>query len=114
MIERENVSCLAAIPAGHKLVTRAIKTGEAVRKYDQIIGFASEPIPAGAHVHPHNCLMGAFERDYAFGAGARPIAFVPPSERATFDGIVRADGRIATRNYVAVMTTVNCSAPSRA
>lgn len=106
----ENIACLSAIPAGHKVATRAIKTGEAVRKYDQIIGFASEPITPGAHVHTHNCLMGEFERDHAFGAGAKPTAFVPQAERATFDGIVRADGRVATRNYVAVMTTVNCSA----
>ena len=99
-IEAENVTCLAAIPAGHKLATRAIKAGEAVRKYDQIIGFASEPIAAGAHVHTHNCLMGAFERDYAFGADARPTAFVPEAERAMFDGIVRADGRAHDRQGV--------------
>lgn len=109
-IDAEQVSCLDAIPAGHKLATRPIRTGEAVRKYNQIIGFASEPIAAGAHVHTHNSVMGAFERDHAIGADARPTAFVPVSERASFEGIVRADGRVGTRNYVAVMTTVNCSA----
>ena len=34
----------------------------------------------------------------------------PIAEPATFEGIVRADGRVATRNYLGVLTTVNCSA----
>ncbi|MGD9538741.1 MAG: UxaA family hydrolase [Alphaproteobacteria bacterium] len=109
-VPAEGLACLSAVPAGHKLATRPIRTGEPVRKYNQIIGFASEPIAAGAHVHTHNCVMANFERDYAFGATARPTDYVPAAERATFQGIVRADGRVATRNYIAVMTTVNCSA----
>jgi altronate hydrolase len=109
-IPAEGLACRDPIPSGHKLATRAIATGEPVRKYNQIIGFASEPIAPGAHVHIHNCVMGVFERDYAFGADARPTDYVPAAERATFEGIVRPDGRVATRNYIAVMTTVNCSA----
>jgi altronate hydrolase len=79
-----------------------------VRRYNQIIGFASRPIAAGEHVHTHNLAMGDFERDYAFGADVKPTRLVEPP--ATFDGIVRADGRVATRNYIGLLSTVNCSA----
>lgn len=104
------VKCLDDIPSGHKVAARAIARGEAVRKYGQIIGFATQDITEGQHVHTHNCGMGDFERDYAYGAEARPTDYVPEAERATFQGIVRPDGRVATRNYIGVLTTVNCSA----
>jgi altronate hydrolase len=104
-------ACRAAIPSGHKVAVKDIGAGEAVRKYDQIIGFASQPIAAGEHVHVHNLSIGgSFERDYAFCVDAKPTGLLPESERATFQGIVRADGRVATRNYIGILTTVNCSA----
>jgi len=106
----EGVTTSGHVPAGHKVATRAIGRGEPVRKYDQIIGFALADIQPGEHVHTHNLGMGAFDRDYAFGADAKPTAHVPEHERATFEGILRADGRAATRNYLGVVTTVNCSA----
>jgi altronate hydrolase len=82
-----------------------------VRKYGQVIGLATRPIAPGEHVHVHNLGMAeGLARDYAFGADARPTAFVAPAERATFRGIVRADGRVATRNYIGVLTSVNCAA----
>ena len=109
-IPGEGVTAAEAIPAGHKIATAAIAAGQPVRKYNQIIGFAGSDIAPGAHVHTHNCEFRAFERDYAFGADMRPTAFVPEGERATFQGIVRPDGRVGTRNYVAVLTSVNCSA----
>ncbi|HKX08681.1 MAG TPA: UxaA family hydrolase, partial [Stellaceae bacterium] len=87
-----------------------VAAGEAVRKYNQIIGFATAAIAPGDHVHTHNVAMGNFARDYAFCADMKPTAFVPENERATFQGMVRADGRVATRNYLGVLTTVNCSA----
>jgi len=106
----EGVITTEAIPAGHKIATGTIRKGDAVRKYDQIIGFASADIAPGSHVHTHNCAFAAFERDYAWGVDARPTEFLPEVERATFRGIVRKDGRVATRNYIGVLTTVNCSA----
>ena len=84
----EGVRCAARIPAGHKIATASIEVGAPVRKYDQIIGFASEAIAPGDHVHTHNVEMHAFERDYAVGAGARPTALVPEAERASFEGFV--------------------------
>ena len=104
----EKVTVSGLVPPGHKVATRAIKAGAPVRRYNQIIGFASRDIAPGEHVHLNNLAMGAFERDYAFGADAKPTQYVTPA--ATFDGIVRADGRVATRNYVGILSTVNCSA----
>ncbi len=104
----ENVTVSGLIPPGHKVATRAIKAGAPVRRYNQIIGFASRDIAPGEHVHLNNLAMGDFERDYAFGVDVRPIEYVQPA--ATFQGIVRADGRIATRNYIGILSSVNCSA----
>ena len=108
----ENVTVAGLVPPGHKVATRAIDVGAPVRRYNQIIGFASRPIAPGDHVHLHNLAMGAFERDYAFGVDARPTAYIEPP--ATFMGIVRRDGpnagKVATRNYIGILSTVNCSA----
>ncbi len=109
-LEDEGVTLAIDVPAGHKIATAAIASGEAVRKYNQIIGFASEDIAVGQHVHSHNAAFGDFERDYAFGADVTPTDYVPEAERATFQGYVRENGSVATRNYVAVLSTVNCSA----
>lgn len=103
----ENVQVKGLIPPGHKVATRDIRQGEPVRRYNQIIGFASKPIAAGEHVHVHNLAMGDFERDYAWGADVKPQ---PPHKEATFMGIKRPDGRVATRNYIGILSSVNCSA----
>ncbi|MEP7183999.1 MAG: altronate dehydratase family protein [Betaproteobacteria bacterium] len=104
----EKVTVAGLVPPGHKIAARAIRAGEPVKRYNQIIGFASRDIAAGEHVHLNNLAMGSFDRDYAFGADAKPTQYVSPP--ATFMGIVRADGRVATRNYVGILSTVNCSA----
>ncbi|TXL78170.1 altronate dehydratase [Vineibacter terrae] len=104
------VAAIQRVPPGHKILTAPVAKGAPIRKYNQIIGFATEDLPPGTHVHTHNCVMGDFERDYAFCADAHPTDYVPEAERAMFQGIVRADGRVATRNYIGIVTTVNCSA----
>ncbi len=106
----EGLAAAARIPAGHKIATRPIAKGEPVRKYDQIIGFASQDIQPGDHVHVHNVEMHDFARDYAFGSEAKPTAFVPEDQRASFDGFLRASGKVGTRNFIGVLSTVNCSA----
>jgi len=108
-IPDEGISCINAIPAGHKLSTADIEKGAPIRKYGQIIGFASCDIARGEHVHTHNVSMGNVELDYEFGVDASGESGVA-SEPATFDGIVRPDGRVATRNYIGVLSSVNCSA----
>jgi altronate hydrolase len=104
----EGVTVAGLVPPGHKLATRAIAAGEPVRRYGQIIGTATQAIAPGQHVHTHNLAFSSFERAHEPGAAARPTAYV--DQPATFDGIVRADGRVATRNYIGVLTSVNCSA----
>ena len=104
----EGITVCGLVPPGHKIATKAIEPGAAVRRYGQIIGFSSKPISPGQHVHTHNLVIGDFVRDYAYSAEAKPtLQAVKP---ATFEGIVRADGRVATRNYVGILTSVNCSA----
>ncbi|WP_438860222.1 UxaA family hydrolase, partial [Achromobacter spanius] len=107
-LEGEGVTVQGLVPPGHKVAVRAIAAGESVRRYNQIIGVARQAIAAGQHVHTHNLEFSEFERDYAVGQGAHPTDYV--AQPATFDGIVRADGRIATRNYIGILTSVNCSA----
>jgi altronate hydrolase len=107
-VMKEKLRTAVAIPAGHKIATRALKAGDPVRRYNQIIGFATQPISPGDHVHVHNLGMGEFERDYAFSADYVPTEFA--AEPATFMGIKRDDGRVATRNYLGVISSVNCSA----
>ena len=96
------------IGLGHKIAVRRIAKGEAVRKYGQIIGFASEDIPAGGHVHVHNVSADSFERDYAFCRDCPPPP--APVDARHFMGYDRGDGRYGTRNYIALISTVNCSA----
>jgi len=105
-LDAEAITVRQAIPSGHKIATQRVEQGQPLRRYGQIIGFASQAIDAGDHVHVHNVEMGDFARDYAFGVDAHTA----PTSEAVFQGIVRADGRVATRNYVGILTSVNCSA----
>jgi len=96
------------VKLGHKIAITAINEGEQVYKYGQIIGLATKSIAPGDHVHSHNTAQGNWEKDFA------PASDLPappePITNATFEGYRRADGKVGTRNYVAVISTVNCSA----
>ncbi|OZI66829.1 UxaA family hydrolase [Bordetella genomosp. 11] len=100
----------AQVPAGHKIAARRIARGEAVRKYDVIIGVAGRDIEAGDHVHTHNVELADFQRDPAFGQDVVPVAYVPRARQARFLGYVRPDGRVGTRNFIGILSSVNCSA----
>jgi altronate dehydratase len=95
-----------AVPRGHKIALRPIAKGEEVIRYGQIIGQATEAIPMGAHVHSHNLGMGPHSSDYAIGSEYRPLPPIPPRN---FMGFHRADGTVGTRNYLGILTSVNCS-----
>jgi altronate hydrolase len=97
----------ADIAQGHKVARHAVPEGGIVRRYGQVIGRAKSAIEAGDHVHVHNLAMADDGREAEVGADVRPPA---PLEGATFQGIVRKDGRVGTRNYIGVLTSVNCSA----
>ncbi|MBI1942085.1 MAG: altronate dehydratase [Betaproteobacteria bacterium] len=108
LVKEGGIRVSARVPAGHKIAVRDLSAGQPVRRYNQIIGFATCPIRAGEHVHVHNLAMGDFERDYSFSSDRKNTNYISP--QATFQGIVRADGRVATRNCIGILTSVNCSA----
>ena len=105
---KEGVVVKERIPAGHKVAVRPIAANAPVHRYNQVIGFATQPIAPGFHVHVHNLEVRDFARDYRFGEAYVPTPMAHPA--ATFQGIVRPDGRVATRNYIGILSTVNCSA----
>jgi altronate hydrolase len=98
------------VPSGHKVALQRIEAGEPVRRYGQVIGLAGQPILPGEHVHVHNLGLGDFYRLGAPLQEIRPQHLGPDAERRSFLGYCRADGRVGTRNYIAVISTVNCSA----
>ena len=107
-IASEGITVIGLVPPGHKVAVRAIAQGAPVRRYNQIIGTAKQAIAAGQHVHTHNLEFSSFARDYAPTTGVHATQYVDAP--ATFMGIRRPDGRIATRNYIGILTSVNCSA----
>ncbi|SOC02650.1 UxaA family hydrolase [Rhodobacter maris] len=101
----------APLAAGHKIARIAMAPGDRVVKFGQIIGLATQPIAAGEHVHSHNCAFSDHDRAYAVGADlAQAEAAVPEMAPQSFMGYARADGRVGTRNMIALCATVNCSA----
>ena len=95
---------------GHKVALEPIREGEPIRKFGQIIGFAKGPIAPGEWVHEHNVGMQDFARDYRFAEDAHDDGLLPEAQRATFQGYRRASGLTGTRNYIGILTSVNCSA----
>ena len=98
-----------AIPSGHKLALRAIPAGGPVCRYGQVIGAATRAVAAGEHVHSHNLAVREVGHDYGFCEEWEPVELVPVPLRRSFLGFRRPDGRVGTRNYVAVLASVNCS-----
>lgn len=101
------VTTTTAVPAGHKIALESVAIGSPIRRYGQIIGFATKPILAGDHVHTHNLSVGSMTLDYAIGTNVRSIDAT--TTQRTFDGYLRANGSAGTRNTVAVIATVNCA-----
>ncbi|MEI6098703.1 MAG: altronate dehydratase family protein [Alphaproteobacteria bacterium] len=96
-----------AVPRGHKIATTAIAPGQNVLRYGQIIGIATTAIAAGDHIHTHNLGMGAHDLDYAYASEQTPQPL--PNAKRSFDGYHRQDGSVGTRNYLGILTSVNCS-----
>ena len=98
------------ISRGHKLAVQRIERGAPVRKLGQIIGLATREIAPGQHIHVHNLEFRPSSVDHGIGAHRSNLPVLPEPKAATFRGIVRSDGTVATRNFIGVLTTVNCSA----
>ena len=105
--EGRRIELRQAITPGHKIATRTIAAGAPVRRYNQIIGFAKQRIDAGEHVHTHNLGFERFDRDYAIGIDCKPQSTAAATNVMAY---LRADGRVTTRNYIGIISTVNCSA----
>ena len=106
----ETAETTALIPRNHKIATHNISKGEAIVKYAQIIGYASEDIEAGAHIHTHNVDFRNVDATYEFGTNLQPVAPVSQDKQDSFMGYRRANGKVGTRNYIGILTSVNCSA----
>ena len=106
----EGIVLRDAIPAGHKIASSDISAGARILKYGQTIGYAMSDIPSGTHLHTHNVEFRATDAAYQFGTNLRDVAPVPEQDRDTFLGYRRENGSVGTRNYIAIVTSVNCSA----
>ena len=109
-ISSHGIICRTDVPAGHKVAIVPIAKDAPVFKYGAMIGYAATDIDKGDHVHSHNLYMKDISREYSVGTDARPTRYIEPAHRATFEGFVRPDGKVGTRNYIGVLSTVNCSA----
>jgi altronate hydrolase len=103
------VAVVEAIPRGHKVALHHLAPDAPVHKYGQLIGYSTAEILPGGHVHTHNLEFRNGPRRAIASSRDRSVADAS-GPRATFEGIVRADGRVATRNYLGILTSVNCSA----
>jgi altronate hydrolase len=110
VIDKDGIVTRDAVPAGHKVATRRIAKGQNIYKYGHIIGAAIMDIQPGEHVHTHNVDISEYNREYTIDSEAKSTDYIPDSERAKFNGIVRDDGQVATRNYIGVLPSVACSA----
>ena len=106
----DDIVAVDDIPSGHKIALRDLPAGALVHKYGHVIGMTAVDVRAGEHVHTHNLTMPPNATEVATSGPAAKVPEVPADLPRTFDGIVRPDGRVATRNYIGVLTTVNCSA----
>jgi altronate hydrolase len=106
----DGIAASAKIMRGHKMAVAAIRKGQAILKFGQIIGVAKSDIAPGEWVHEQNVEMGDHSHDYAFAQAAKTEALLPEKDRATFQGYRRKNGKVGTRNYIGIMTSVNCSA----
>jgi altronate hydrolase len=106
----ELITSKSQVTAGYKIATKKILKGQPILKYSVTVGFAHVDIEPGTMVHSHNTEFKEFDRDYAYASEFKPVQMLPENERATFQGYVRANGKVGTRNFIGILSTVNCSA----
>ncbi len=117
-VANKEIVLTSDVPAGHKFALHEVREDSAVRKYGQVIGYATAPIHTGDWVHTRNLGFGkgksagkgALELDYEYCSDIPIVEYYGPAQQRTFPGYARTDGRTGTRNYVGLVSTVNCSA----
>ncbi|MEM6440264.1 MAG: altronate dehydratase family protein [Pseudomonadota bacterium] len=107
-VDVEGAETLSLIPRGHKIACRPIAKGEPIRKYGQIIGYAAEDLAPGRHLHTDEIEFRNTQQEYEFGTDLRPVQKVATPD--TFMGYRRPSGKSGTRNHIAILSSVNCSA----
>ncbi|NHN36806.1 altronate dehydratase [Pseudomaricurvus alcaniphilus] len=110
LAELDGAEVLDTVPRFHKIAARDIAAGEQVRKYNQVIGVALQPIRKGQHVHAHNCGVPAAELPRSAAPRVSQPQLATAAPQASFQGYRRASGKAGTRNYIGILTSVNCSA----
>src|SRR5260370_38164226 len=98
-----------AVPAGHKSAIQPIAAGENIVRYGQMMGRARIRIEPGRHVHTHNVAFEELSFAYEFPEAETPLV-TPTQDAPVFLGYPREDGRVGTRNYIAVVAASNCAA----
>src|SRR6056300_1847913 len=106
----QGLDSINKIPKGHKIALKKISKGEKIIKYDRLIGIASKEISAGEHVHVNNTDFQSTDHDYEFSTSIKLPNMIEPKNRPTFKGYKRPNGKVGTRNYIGILTSVNCSA----
>ena len=106
----ESIITNQSVPRGHKIATEDIQAGDKIIKYAQVIGYASQNINSGDHVHTHNVEFRNIRNEYEYSTNIRPVKTVDEAYRDSFMGYRRSNGKVGTRNYIGILTSVNCSA----
>ena len=108
-VNGHRVKALQTITPGQKIALDAIPSGARVHKYGETIGKATEEIAPGAWVHTHNLVPDFSGKEYEFATEKRVTEYFSAEEAGTFQGYLRENGDVGTRNYIAVIATSNCS-----
>ena len=103
-----NLKSIDSIPFGHKIALSNINKNDFIYKYGQVIGIASKDIIEGEHVHSHNLEFTEFEREFKINK-QKNIEY-KSENNFFFEGFKRKNGKAGTRNYIGLLSTVNCSA----
>lgn len=108
VVDGQSIVLLDDIPNAHKIALKDFKEGEAIRKYDNIIGYASRPIRKGEWIHEHNEVTGLGKsKEYTYDFN--PVSIFPGSSDDTFMGYDRGDAGAGIRNHLAIISTVFCA-----
>ena len=97
------------IPAKQKFAVTDLAVGDEIIMYGGMVGRVREPIARGGLLSTRNVQHDAT----GFSAKNRTVQWAPPEgisrwSQRTFDGYVRKDGQVGTRNYWLIIPLVFC------
>ena len=98
------------VPQGHKIALTDLAEGDAIRRYDVVIGYAMRDIAKGTWIEESLVRMPPARELIDLPMATRKAPPAEPLQGYTFEGYRNADGTVATRNILAITTTVQCVA----